>query len=115
MLYNRQWDRKPDPHSLQDMIAWLGTKNPSERYDFNDASRCLIGQWLKHCDGHSTTAKGMSASHYIVNGKVQDFRKLYLVANSGDNPHTFGGALRNARALMSKDVLERMARERSYA
>lgn len=99
MLYNRQWDRKPDPHSLVDMIAWLETKDPKEAYNFNDASRCLIAQWVKHCDGHAVPAKGFSASFYVVNGKTEDFARLYKVANDGGNTHTFGGALRNAMAL----------------
>jgi hypothetical protein len=43
MLYNPKWN---DVWSLSSLIAWLETKDPDERYQYQSCCECLIAQYL---------------------------------------------------------------------
>lgn len=49
MLWNQDWDKnqvKHDVLSIESLAAWLETKNPARRYDYEDCSgKCLYGQY----------------------------------------------------------------------
>lgn len=47
MLYDKQWDKKPEVFSLKGLIAWLETQDPSTRYNFLDVRDCLITRYLE--------------------------------------------------------------------
>lgn len=103
MLYDPKWEKnsetKPHP-SLEGLIAWLETKNPSERYDWSNCEgRCLIGQYgaslglswreinrAENGDPHTSLYYQLSTSNHQL-------------ALRGE--HTFGGALERARAALA--------------
>ena len=45
MLYNPEWDHR-ELLTVENLIAWLETQDPTRRYDFTDAQQCLIGRYL---------------------------------------------------------------------
>lgn len=97
MLYDPKWDKL----SLSSLIAWLETKDPNERYDFNNmCGECMFGQYMK--------AVGIPwsfgpRSNYAM---VQDFFGATIALGDVRRRHfdflrewTFGAALTRARAL----------------
>lgn len=103
MLFNLAWKQKPNPHSLDDLIAWLETKDPNEQYDFCSVNGCLIAQWVKHCDPRAHHPQDRDGSTYIVHGVEENFRYLYQIAGRPINgTYTIGNALLKARTLTGK-------------
>lgn len=105
MLYNKDWNKPKvtpaDPLSLDGLIAWLETKDPSESYHFTDAGHCMLAQWVKHLDPKAFHSLADNNSYvYWVHGKRVDFRctTLAKVAASG----TFGGALFHAKLYQGR-------------
>lgn len=48
MLYNKDWDKpktKPKHRSLEGVIAWLETKDPTCGYVYIDPTECLAAQY----------------------------------------------------------------------
>lgn len=43
MLYNKDWDSKAKP-SIQGLISWLETKDPTEAYNYYTSQTCAMGQ-----------------------------------------------------------------------
>ncbi len=97
MLYDPKW-AKP---SMESFIAWLATKPPRARYDFNNCQgECLLGQymaamgieWGKTPDQVSGSWAG---TNYIATGKAIFGRDGFHIL--GDKPWTFGSALKRAK------------------
>lgn len=42
-------DVKPDPRSIEGLIAWLTKRDAKEEYDWNSTCRCALGLYRKHC------------------------------------------------------------------
>ena len=79
-------DTSVKPYSLESLIAWLRTKEPSGKYDYWDASGgCLIHQWIR--------AKGGD----VVLDYFKPGIEIDNIAAYGKQ--TFGAALRRAEAL----------------
>src|ERR1700691_1845949 len=105
MLYNKDWDVKPkqDVFSLENLIAWLETKDPDRHYDYTLPQKCVLAQFAKSLDINAKTFGWMS---YTVNGQVIDAEPYRQIANGNDagdkRLYTFGKALERARAELQK-------------
>lgn len=47
MLYDMKWERAPRGYTIDDVIAWLETRDPNERYSFTHAEDCLAARFLQ--------------------------------------------------------------------
>lgn len=98
MLFDPKWN-KP---SLDSLIAWLETKNPTESYNFQDCNgKCLIGQYMASIGVDWGYYPLGSASPY-----AQMLEKLsrasghrFQNAVAWNLPRTFGAALARAKAF----------------
>ena len=101
MLHNPNWDKpKPvpmtDPMSLDDLIAWLETKDPNQSYQFADANNCLLAQWVKHLDPEAIHVLRHDNSYvYQVHGKKVDFQSPIFARVAAHR--SFGEALFDAK------------------
>jgi hypothetical protein len=96
MLFNPKWETTVP--SLAGLIAWLETKNPNQSYQWADCSgRCLIGQYC--------ASLGISWEEVERSDEGEDSIYFRLaIANDSlayTRPHTFGGALKRARAALA--------------
>ena len=82
MLQNPKWD-VGSTHSL---IAWLETKDPRKHYEFF-SDHCLYGQYLADHGETWIAIKECNYNHY------------WRIALT--EPHTFGAALKRARAVVA--------------
>jgi hypothetical protein len=96
MLYDPRWEQKTDRElfgiSLRAMIAWLETKPADEEYDYIDAPRCAIAQYLQ--------AQGRSEDDSVVDfwPTPEPSQKDYWLFDIACTvPWTFGAALERAR------------------
>ncbi len=91
MLYDPKWEVKPNPLSIEALIAWLETKPADEEYTFLFPDRCLLGQYL----GMELSMKATAAS---IEDPHSQLGRLYTIASGGaSGRHTFGAALKRAR------------------
>lgn len=95
---------KAKPFSLRDVIAWLRTMKPRERYNPSNTGKCLIGHYVAARGGILDDHEG----EYII-GKYSrrttptTENALAKISYSTKGPHTFGAAL--SRALkMQKEI-----------
>jgi hypothetical protein len=90
---------KADPFSLESLIAWLGTKEPGEKYCYHDEGACLFGQYFK-AKGFTDFYLGHTVVVFADHRKSIHFpRGFEYVART--EPHTFGSALSRALALQA--------------
>ena len=86
MLYDPKWEQKtkPDPFSLESVLAWLGQQDPNTTYEFSSWDDCAACRYLK--------ANGMPVSDYwmVSNATIR-------VVMFNDYPMTYGAALERAR------------------
>jgi hypothetical protein len=48
MLYNRAWNNQyKNPHSLVNLIQWLGEQDPNQEYEYYSNCNCLLSQYYK--------------------------------------------------------------------
>lgn len=85
--------------SLQGLIVWLETKDPSEQYDWSNIENlCLIEQYAASIGMPRSELCAFDAngeSHYSRLSTNNDCLALKL-------PHTFGAALERARTAFAK-------------
>jgi hypothetical protein len=105
MLYSKDWDKtKTDPMSLDNLIAWLETKNPVESYHFTDSSQCMLAQWVRHLDPEAKEMKVAYNSYvYQVHGQIVDFKHTAFVRVASNQTNTFGEALERAQCYRPKE------------
>ena len=103
MLYNKDWDVKTkDPFTLDNLIAWLETKDPTEEFNYYFNNNCLLAQWVKNIDINAQPNMASHAFSYIVNDQEVDFlvsHKSFMRNVINVEPWTFGAALERAKAL----------------
>jgi hypothetical protein len=91
MLYDPKWEKpevKADPFTLESLIAWLETKDPSETYNWHDCNgRCLLAQYVSERDLITTR---WESAYMKISPSIR-----YKVAEP--LPNTFGAALERAR------------------
>jgi hypothetical protein len=88
MLYNPKWSktRKAKP-SLKGFIAWLMKQSPKKRYNYEHWDRCAVAQYAH---SHNKTFSTLVKVHTL---------RYWDHEIAEPMPHTFGAALRRARAL----------------
>jgi hypothetical protein len=87
MLYDPKWSKAP---SLDGFIAWLETKNPNKRYDWdNRAGNCAVGQYLRYCGIAWDSRPPMMYMDLACPGMTS-----FVLGN----PRTFGAVLKRIRA-----------------
>lgn len=92
MLYDPKWEMKAKP-SLDGLIAWLETQDPTVAYDFDNCQgQCLIGQYMNHL-GIGWINNYMPTCRTIFGGDG------FSVGVAVEEPWTYGAALFRARAL----------------
>jgi hypothetical protein len=94
---------KPDPCTIDGLIAWLETKNPCESYRYESPQACLFGQYGVAM-GWGSPRFSESRPYYMACQKLNGGRpptgEPFGWVAAG-NPHTFGAALKRARAWKS--------------
>src|SRR6266478_8741051 len=103
MLYNKNWNKSKispiaDPLALDDLIAWLETKNPTQCYNFSNPSHCMLAQWVRHLDSGASNVLAMNSSYvYQVNGQIVNFQATVFSMVAMTAGSTFGDALKMAK------------------
>ena len=98
MLYNKDWDVKTkDPFTLDNLIAWLETKDPTMPYSFFYPDSCLIGQWARNVDASAFNMQIEGSLVYKVNEERRNLSDFHPIASQ--ESWTFGAALERAKAL----------------
>ena len=98
MLYNKDWDVKTkDLFTLDNLIAWLETKDPTMPYNFHWPDSCLLGQWARNEDITAFNIQIEGSFVYKVNEERWDLFSFNPIACQ--EPWTFGAALERAKAL----------------
>lgn len=99
MLYNPSW-KKDRTRGLNDLINWLMTKDPTEKYKYTDASTCAA------CQYNASLGLPYEVPRYVFHFNNFD-RQLETIARGEydytDNRHTYGRML--LRALSMKNSL----------
>jgi hypothetical protein len=93
MLYDPRWEQK-NKNTLLGLIAWLETQDPNTRYDYCDASGCVVGNYLKSLGVTPFDLKPeeLDALHPCLNSVACG--TIYPL------DWTYGGALKRARAAL---------------
>jgi hypothetical protein len=94
MLHNPKWESetKPEMFSLESLIAWLETQPASKEYDYFNADKCVLGQWLYAMGCDFVTDKSLEM------GETSPFDDIAIYGL----PYTFGAALERARAYAAR-------------
>lgn len=105
MLYDPKWEKQAEQKneigSLGSIIAWLETKNQSEKYEFMDCNgKCLFGQYMTHHGIPWDLVKYRKFSFKPIDGKPH--WQLHHIA-SWPEDRTFGGALKRAKLFAAGD------------
>lgn len=98
MLYDKRWNAKADPFSLEALISWLKKQPAEKKYHHGSLQFCLLAQFIRHT--------GVSNRNAIKDkswelGILPPFATVAFGA-SGAGPYTFGAALTRARALAKR-------------
>lgn len=104
MLYDKRWERpevKADPHSLENLIAWLEKKPARRTYCYMDNGACLMHQYFTACGLDVDHVGGMSITY--VSGDWE-LLKNGMDDIAAEEPHTFGAALKRARKVACPQV-----------
>lgn len=86
---NPYWQRQADPFTLENLIAWLEQRDPSEPYRKANVERCLLGQFAAAMGAFNPAKKSL---------ELEQIDPFYHIAFMG--APTFGAALERARAAM---------------
>lgn len=101
MLYNKNWDAKTvtfDPFTLEGLIAWLETKPADQKYEWDYAESCLLGQWCQFNGLEGIAARDKS----LVLGTYENGNEAFAETALGDLLNcTFGAALTRALAALA--------------
>lgn len=88
-------ETKPDPFSLDALIAWLRTKREGETYNYECNGFCLIATYFRAMDIADSVG---GFTYQGRDGKRHDIPE-WLGDLAYEEPHSFGGALSRALAL----------------
>lgn len=104
MLYDPEWE-KP---SLASFVGWLETKDPKQRYDFNNCQgECLVGQYMASIGIEWGEApSGASRGDWGGTNYIKVARAIFGHSNPFNvlitRPWTFGAALARAREALAE-------------
>jgi len=92
-------------NKILDLIAWMRTHDPAERYDWCSGGECLIAQYSQHLGvmmgvhGYSDLCGGDENYFHIARG---DKNQGYYAVAGGLREHwTFGEAISRAEQLLA--------------
>jgi hypothetical protein len=131
MLYDPKWGYTPaskDWKSLDNLIAWLETKDPSEKYEYMDKRYCMLAQYLE-AQGKTNVLVGTTVVMFAdegsrgrsIFGKILSFfmnkngkkehnlpGRFDAIARSADcwGSRNFGQALSFAKAVRANNTYE---------
>jgi hypothetical protein len=98
MLFDPKWEKLAPEELLkiENLIAWLETKDPTVAYSYMEPTSCLLAQYIRasgypdaHCGGYWLGLSTGSADILIPEG-LKDI--------AWEWPRTFGAALKRAKA-----------------
>lgn len=103
---------KPDPRSIDGLIAWLETKNPAEQYDYTNGGRCLVAQYFAATGVPCWRVSGMNyyyeskTDYQAEKPSIQypiEFLNVARPSYAEASTHsTFGNALARARKMRKR-------------
>jgi hypothetical protein len=100
MLYDPKWNAPADVLSLEGLVAWLETKDPRARYDYDLCNgKCLYGQYMAHHE--ISWQKSGACGAYLGGHDRRNFCNLVYQTVASELPWTFGAALKRARAVLA--------------
>lgn len=104
-----------EPFSLEDIIAWLRTKEPTEHYCYTEMENCLLGQYVHERGGQLVASKTLfDTPHYAIGPHTLEAVPMWetwlgnVVVNGA---HDFGAALRRAEWELTQKRREARYRE----
>jgi hypothetical protein len=115
MLYDKRWDKtfevKADPFSLESLIAWLEKQPADKQYCYLDNGNCLHCQYFTAMGFENVHAFGFAIYHG-KNPMLSSMGQDDAIENGGRlsdqfvdvavlGRHTFGAALDRAREALS--------------
>lgn len=102
MLYNPNWQQKPDIFSLDSLIAWLGTKDPKEEYSYTSNCNCMLANYLKD-HGHTGVFVGAGGTWRAVGASGTAPFEFFMIAKGSGcfvaRRWTYSDALDRAKAI----------------
>jgi hypothetical protein len=103
MLWNPKHDlpaeTKADPFSLDALIAWLETKEPTEEYRYGACFGCAIAQYLMSLGVEKPLVGARTWTDFAEKHLSDTPLPVHWNKIAVREPHTFGAALERARAL----------------
>ena len=94
MLYDPKWNPRP-VNSVEGLIAWLETKDPTTVYDYNNfEGQCMICQYLR--------ARGIADPTGDYGKFLTSDARIQIAA---EGAMTFGAALSRARGWRDEHAL----------
>lgn len=104
MLFNTAWNKTPEVQPQSDilstarLIAWLKKQPADAAYNYDNPSKCLLAQYFNQ-SGHPEVVLGNHYIHYFNGGTTVALPQAFYAAATY-LPHTFGAALRRAKAYL---------------
>jgi hypothetical protein len=103
MLYNPQWTKQTP--SLAGFIAWLETKDPNERYNWDQPAICACGQYAASIGKKGwpvfeepwRTLNHLACNAIMSRPEPSQVRRYAMLDQSG---WTFGALLQRARVAL---------------
>jgi len=106
MLYNQDWDNSQElkPFTMPHFIAWLEQHPPERTYKWHECcGTCLLSQYAGSITGRIEDA-GSIAYHVAAHMGPRVGDTFAGVASAYLEPHTFGAALKRAKAYAEQTV-----------
>lgn len=94
MLYDQNREKYPTTYRF---IAWLKTKEPSEKYEWDDASKCVCAQFFG-------TVDWWAVSGSVYNQEGINFNDLARGSVYNRDQWTWGQLLERAEAALAEKV-----------
>ncbi len=93
-----------DVHSIASLVAWLETKKPSGKYDYELPGNCLLSQYYRDRGYKDVNVAAWDVMHDGGNFSLsEEFHDIAIGIIPGKyrlGASTFGAALRRARAQL---------------
>jgi len=104
MLFNTGWNKsteeqpKLDVMSTASLVAWLKKQPAIAAYDYYNPNSCLLAQYFRE-NGHPEAMLGTSYVHDLDGKRTVALPSAFFAAAT-HQPHTYGGALKRAKAYL---------------
>jgi hypothetical protein len=98
VLYDKRWEYKADPMTLDSLISWLEGQPADKAYDYSLCRGCMLAQYFTACGFDGVRMEG---HHFIHIDSISTWPTIAeLPAHFNEiavgMPHTFGAALERA-------------------